>query len=89
MNKPIKQSIWAPDDVCPDVINIIGKDCEISLEPRPWYCDRGNYVAKIMAHGMLARDLDNCDQWPRYFFDLDRAKLEVEAWLKKRKQFVE
>jgi hypothetical protein len=68
---------------------IQAKDCLIILEPRPWYCDRGNYVAKIMAHGELARDLDHCDMWPRYYMDLDRAKLEIEAWLRKREQWVD
>ena len=89
MNKTIKQSIWAPDDVCPGVLNIFGKDCEISLEPRPHYCDRGNYIAKIFPTGELARSLDNADMFPRYYFDLDRAKLEIEAWLKKRGQWKE
>ena len=27
--------------------------------------------------------------WPRYYFDFERAKLEIEAWLKERKQFTE
>lgn len=25
--------------------------------------------------------IDNADLWPRYYFDLDRAKLEIAAWL--------
>jgi hypothetical protein len=30
--------------------------------------------------------LDHADLWPRYYFDLDRGKAEVEAWLRKRGQ---
>jgi hypothetical protein len=28
--------------------------------------------------------IDGADGWPRYYFDLDRAKLELEAWINKR-----
>ena len=66
--------------------SIMGKECEITLEPRPYYCDRGNFLAKIFAFGNLWRDLDDNDGWPRYFFDEERAKAEIEAWLAKRKQ---
>jgi hypothetical protein len=31
--------------------------------------------------------LDHADLWPRYYFDFERAKLEIEAWMKKREQF--
>lgn len=65
---------------------IAGKECLISLEPRPTYCDRGNWIAKLLPTGELARDIDNADGWPRYYFDETRAKLEIEAWLKKRRQ---
>jgi hypothetical protein len=29
--------------------------------------------------------IDNADLWPRYYFDLDRAKAEIDAWLRVRK----
>lgn len=68
---------------------IRGKDCEITLEPRQPYCDRGNWLAKIQCAlgSKLARDMDGQEGWPRYYFDLERAKLECEAWLKKRGQW--
>jgi len=66
--------------------HITGKECFITLEPRPGYCDRGNYIAKLFPEGKLARDIDDQDGWPRYYFDLERAKAEVEAWLVKRGQ---
>jgi hypothetical protein len=65
---------------------IYGKRCNITLEPRPHYCDRGNWLAKLFPHGKLAMEIDGQDGWPRYFMDLDRAKLECEDWLKKRGQ---
>lgn len=70
--------------------SIRGRECEITIEKRPHYCDRGNYLAQLVPDfgTELARDLDGADGWPRYYFDLDRAKLEVEAWLIKRGQAI-
>jgi hypothetical protein len=67
---------------------IRGKDCLIMLLARPAYCDRGNWLAQLHARAgsELALDLDPADMWPRYYFDLERAKLEVVAWLEKRGQ---
>lgn len=70
-------------------IEIGGRDCSITLEKRPAYCDRGNYIAKLFPIGKLVMEMDLQDGWPRYYFDQDRAKLECEAWLKKRKRWVE
>lgn len=68
---------------------IYGKQCSITLEPRNSYCDRGNHIAKLHPFGELAREIDDCDGWPRYYFDEDRAKQELVAWLTKRKQLIE
>lgn len=65
---------------------IHGKACFITLEPRPVYCDRGNWIAKLFPSGLLEREIDHSDGWPRYYFDKERAKLEIEAWLEKRGQ---
>lgn len=73
---------------------ILGKGCAITLEPRPHYCDRGNFIAKIFPRSdvtpaeVMALNLDEQDGWPRYFFDEARAKAEIEAWLVKRKQAI-
>jgi hypothetical protein len=68
---------------------IHGLDCFIWIEHRPTYCDRGNFLAKIQATGNTRRlNIDHQDGWPRYYMDFDRAKAEVEDWLKKRKQWV-
>lgn len=66
---------------------IDGKECRITLEPRMGYCDRGNFIAKLFPREKLALEIDDQDGWPRYYFDEDRAKLEIEAWLKKRGQW--
>lgn len=65
---------------------IRGRECLITLELRPAYCDRGNFIAKLHPEGKFALEIDGQDMWPRYYFDEQRAKLEVEAWLIKRKQ---
>ena len=66
---------------------IQGKDCKITLEASPHYCDRGNFIAKLFPRGQLLAEIDYQDGWPRYYFDFERATLEIEAWLKKRKQY--
>jgi hypothetical protein len=65
-----------------------GKDCTISVEPRPAYCDRGNYIAKLhpTPGSMLAREIDAHDGWPRYYFTWNCMVEEIAAWLKKRGQ---
>lgn len=77
-----EQHIWYKR---PTYWEIFGKGCSITLEERPSYCDRGNYIAKVFPRGDLLTDMDHQDGWPRYYFDLDRAKLEVGAWLAKRR----
>jgi hypothetical protein len=75
------------DAAKPDTyISVRGTDCLIVIERRPHYCDRGNYIAKLFPEGRLLLEIDNQDGWPRYYFDLERAKAECEAWLIKRKQ---
>jgi len=66
--------------------SIKATDCEITIEPRPHYCDRGNFLAKVFRtiNSNLARDLDSQDGWPRYYFDKNRAIAECVAWLNKR-----
>lgn len=64
--------------------SIYGKQCEIIIEQRPTYCDRGNWIAKIFP--TLDLSIDEQDMWPRYYMDFDRATLEIHDWLKKRNQ---
>lgn len=66
---------------------LVGETFLITLQPRPHYCDRGNYLASLFPgpRHQLPGDLDGSDGWPRYYFDYARAKLEIEAWVQKRK----
>ena len=73
----VKQDHWE---------EITGRECLITLEPRGYSCDRGNWIAQLFPSGELARSIDDADCWPRYYFDHTRAKLEIEAWLLRRKQ---
>jgi hypothetical protein len=38
-------------------------------------------------YGKLALGFDKADMWPRYYFYLNLAMIEVEAWLRKRGQW--
>lgn len=51
---------------------------EILLQPRAGYCDRGRWLANVYADQTPV--LDGQEGFPRYYFDLDRAKAELEAW---------
>lgn len=66
---------------------IVGNECSITLEARPSYCDRGRWLAKVFPRASFSSEIDGQDGWPRYYFDENRAKLEIEAWLRKRGQF--
>lgn len=59
----------------------------VCIEPRPGYCDRGRWIAKIFEPGMLY--LDSSDGWPRYYFNLERAKKEIEDFLRMRSGRIE
>jgi hypothetical protein len=59
----------------------------VILNPRPHYCDRGNFLAYLDIQfdpKIKASYVDGADNWPRYYFDETRAKLEIEAWIQKR-----
>lgn len=66
---------------------VITRECIIDLAPRPHYCDRGSWLAYADCKGypVNKNPIDNQDGFPRYYFDLERAKLEIEAFLSKRK----
>lgn len=49
----------------------------IWIEPRPSYCDRGHWKANV--DGIAS--IDGADAFPRYYMDLERAKLEMSEWL--------
>lgn len=53
------------------------ESAQVTIEPRPSYCDRGHWFAKV--YGIDSIDFQ--DQFPRYFMDLKRAKDEMKDWL--------
>jgi hypothetical protein len=63
-----------------------GKAGYLLLLPRPAYCDRGRFYAQAHFAGLSAPHIDEADGFPRYYFDEERAKLELEAWMKARGQ---
>jgi len=86
--KPLSASCWTFYEAY-QCYTIEGRECTIWVTARPAYCDRGNWWAQLEARGQLALDIDRQDGWPRYYFDFDRAKAECEAWLVKRKQWID
>lgn len=81
---------WESIPKYPGDFEIKGKHCRFIIAPRPPYCDRGRWQVWI---DVLRPDLlhvDEADGWstPRYFFDLTRCQLEIEAWLKARDEFI-
>jgi hypothetical protein len=51
------------------------------LQTRPLYCDKGRFHANIE----VSFHQSEADPWPRYYFDLERGKAEVEAYLVAKK----
>ena len=56
------------------------KQCAVEIFPRPYYCDRGRWQAHVLCpgHPVNPNPFDAADKFPRYYFNLDRAKAEME-----------
>lgn len=69
---------------------IRGPVCEITLEKRPDYCDRGRVMAKVFSFDFNALPIDPEDCWSpgRCYFNLQYAIEEIESWMKARKQYI-
>jgi hypothetical protein len=57
---------------------------QITIEPRPHYCDRGNFIVKVFPRGDLALSLDEQDGFPRYYFGVQACADEVREWIRVR-----
>lgn len=55
---------------------------EIYAEPRPHYCDRGEW--KVIINSLVVSPLDDQEGFPRYYFKLQTLKDEMELWANKR-----
>lgn len=78
--------IWIVDEQ--GSIKCITDHGTVYIDPRPSYCDRGRFVSYVITrHGAPCGscDVDHADGFPRYYFDLERAKAEMEAWMTARK----
>lgn len=56
----------------------------VTMEPRPHYCDRGNWVVKVTPVHEDIADINGQDGFPRYYFDFENMMEEVLAWLERR-----
>ena len=54
------------------------------IQRRPGYCDRGRWFVIVGASGVS--ELDHQEGFPRYYFDLTRAKEEMEDWVNAREE---
>lgn len=57
----------------------------ITIESRPHYCDRGNFIVKVFPHGPFRLELDASDGFPRYYFGPLACAEELRAWMAVRK----
>ena len=55
---------------------------KIFIIPRPPYCDRGSY--HVIVDWTAGYGLDGEEGFPRYYFELETAKREMELWVNKR-----
>lgn len=83
------KKIWRPEGRWPKVggtleVRLIygnGRYLHLWIERRQPYCDRGNYHALIDTN---ATHIDGADGFPRYYFNLQYAIEEMEAFMRKR-----
>lgn len=57
--------------------DIANTHAHVWIQKRPAYCDRGHWIANVDGISTI----DGADAFPRYFMNLERAKLEMEEWL--------
>jgi hypothetical protein len=70
-------------------VKVLGRDCYLTVEGRPAYCDRGNWIVKaFLKPGKTVVDLsiDSADGFPRYYFGTACCASEITMWLQARGQ---
>ena len=68
-----------------DYLEIRVEQAWITIETRPIYCDRGNFIVKVTPYGDLALSLDEQDGFPRYYFGPLACADEIHAWMSCRR----
>ena len=53
----------------------------ITIEKRPYYCDRGRYGFWVDPKKKDVFTVDFADKFPRYFFSLQRGIDEIADWV--------
>jgi hypothetical protein len=61
------------------------EQAQITVEPRPYNFDRGNFIVKVFPRGDLALSLDSQDGFPRYYFGVQACADEIRAWMRVRR----
>lgn len=68
-------------------LNYLDIECDkglISIENRPYYCDRGQYIVKVFSNCPKTFYIDEEDMFPRYYFIFDNLLSELDCWLRAR-----
>lgn len=60
-----------------------------AIDARPNYCDRGRYKVLCESSCQPLCSIDYGDAFPRYYFDFHCMLLEIEAFIKAKKQSFE
>lgn len=80
---------WVPVLNAPPKADDYGEESRYHLwiNPRPWYCDRGDWSMHVDAEGTARLCLDEQDGFPRYFFgSAEEVKEQFTRWVNKRKE---
>jgi hypothetical protein len=70
-------ALWEKDDSGIELIQ--GATVFVALAKAPKFATEGRLIATLVQCG--PRQGERHKGWPRYFFDAQRAKREIEAWL--------
>jgi len=84
MNKEIDNSQIIVDLFDGKYVSLETNLCEITIENRPNYCDRGRYIVKVFS---TSNELCVADGFPRYYFDFNAMMTEIKAWMEARKTY--
>ena len=66
-------------------IDLTIEDASSWISARPVYCDRGRFLWSVESTNTRRLTIDSADGFPRYYFTVDAAVLEICAWLDARK----
>ncbi len=70
-------------------VEIHTKYMSLCIEKRPNYCDRGRYIVKVDPLDLTKCHVDYADGFPRYYFELHCMLIEIEHFIRAKKQKIQ